>query len=122
MEVIDITNWASDAIKTIDITQGVGNTQFTLQVREFRPIEGDALSRKWKADGVQYSYECGPYAIADMKQAGRTLFEFAQQNLRTAIRFWVDEENPLLRSTYNMAYSYSFKAEVRCTREATCYY
>jgi hypothetical protein len=112
MEVIDITTWESDAIKNIDITQGVGKTSFTLQVRKFRPVEGDALCRKWKADGVEHSYECATYAIADMKEAGKTMFDFAQSNLPTAIRFWVDEKDPLLRSTYNMAYNYSFNAEV----------
>ncbi|OWY41284.1 hypothetical protein AALT_g1037 [Alternaria alternata] len=94
-----------------DITQGVGKTSFTLQVRKFRPVEGDALCRKWKADGVEHSYECATYAIADMKEAGKTMFDFAQSNLPTAIRFWVDEKDPLLRSTYNMAYNYSFNAE-----------
>ncbi|KAH8638100.1 hypothetical protein IG631_05870 [Alternaria alternata] len=112
MEVVDITTWESDAIKNIDITQGVGKTSFTLQVRKFRPVEGDALCRKWKANGVEHSYECATYAIADMKEAGKTMFDFAQSNLPTAIRFWVDEKDPLLRSTYNMAYNYSFNAEV----------
>jgi hypothetical protein len=115
MEVIDITNWDNDDIKSIDITQDVGNTHFTLQVRKFRPVEGDALSRKWKSNGAEYSYECAPYAIADMKEAGKTMFQFAQSNLKTAIRFWIDENDPLLRSTYNMAYNYSTSAEVRST-------
>jgi hypothetical protein len=122
MEVIDITNWDNDDIKSIDVTQGVGNAHYTLQVRKFRPVEGDALCRKWKANGVEYSYECTSYAVADMKQAAKTLFEFAQSNLRTAIRFWVDEKDPLLRSTYNMAYNYSTSAEVRSTLEGIASY
>lgn len=112
MEMIDITTWASDVIKTIDVTQGVGNTFYTLQVREFRPVEGDSLSRKWQIDGVQYSYECTPYAVADMKQAGRTLAQFAQNTLKPAIKFWVDDQDQLLRRTYITAYSYSIRAEV----------
>ncbi|KAF2810686.1 uncharacterized protein BDZ99DRAFT_497671 [Mytilinidion resinicola] len=111
MELIDITNWASSAVKEIQVTQGVGNTSYTLQVRQFRPVEGDALARHWKIDGNPYTYECAPYAVSNMKQAGKTLRDFAQSSLTAAIRFWVDDQDPLLRRTYNMAYIYSINAE-----------
>ncbi|KAF2183196.1 hypothetical protein K469DRAFT_584113 [Zopfia rhizophila CBS 207.26] len=111
MEVVDIRDWASKDIKTITITQDVGGTSYKLKVRRFKPIEGDSLERKWKTDGVEQSFKCAPYGIADMKEAGRTLAEFAERTLGTAISFYIDETDVLLRSTYSMAYRYSRFAE-----------
>lgn len=110
MEMIDITNWASDTVKTIEITQGVGKTSYFLRVREFVPIEGDALARRRVIDGKEYEYGCTPYAVADMKEAGKVLRAFSEQTLTTAIPFYV-KKNTLLHKTYNMAYQYSKTAE-----------
>ena len=112
MEIVDIRNWASTEIKTISITQDVGATSYDVKVREFIPLEGDALARKWKTDGVEQSFVCAPYGIADMKEAGSTLSKFADQTLGTAISFYIDESDDLLRDTYRMAYRYSRFAEV----------
>jgi hypothetical protein len=113
MEMVDITNWASDEIKTINVTQEVGGTYYTLRVRKFIPIEGDALARRWVYGGQKYEYECAPYAVADMQEAGRVLSEFSENTLTTAIPFWIKGDT-LLRRTYYMAYKYSLAAEV-CT-------
>lgn len=113
MELVDISTWASDSIKTIECTQGIENTSYFLKVREFQPVEGDTLYRRWAIDGVEYRYECAPYAVPDMMEAGRTLIKFARQSLPAAIKFWIDKPDPLLRDTYNMAYNYSMSAEVR---------
>ncbi|CAI6330970.1 unnamed protein product [Periconia digitata] len=113
MELVDISTWASNSIKSIQCTQDVGNTSYTLQVREFKPIEGDALSRRWKIDGIPYTYNCTNYAVADMREAGKTLMQFAKQSLPVAINHWVDGQDSLLRHTYNMAYSYSIDAGLR---------
>lgn len=114
MDMVDITNWASDEVKTIDVTQEVGNTYYTLKVRKFVPVQGDALSRRWVYDGVPYEYECAPYAVADMQEAGKVLSQFSENTLSTAIPFWI-KHDPLLRKTYSMAYQYSMVAEV-CSR------
>jgi len=112
MEIVDIKNWRSSEIKTIGITQDVGGSSYNLKVREFIPLDGDALERKWKTNGVQQSFRCTPYAIADMKQAGRQLIRFADQHLEASICYYIDESDKLLRSTYAMAYRYSLYADV----------
>ncbi|PVH93456.1 hypothetical protein DM02DRAFT_541526 [Periconia macrospinosa] len=120
MELVDITNWASNSIKTIQTSQsdwiptsqGASEPPLSLQVREFKPIEGtDATCRRWKIDGIEYKYETANYAIADMRQAGVAIIEYGKQTLPMAIKQWVNNQDSLLRNTYNMAYKYSLHAE-----------
>ncbi|PMD12241.1 hypothetical protein NA56DRAFT_502127 [Hyaloscypha hepaticicola] len=111
MEISDIRDWDSTEIKTIAITQDVGGKFYSLEVRKFIPVEGDALERKWKASGVDQTFKCAPYAIADMTDAGRRLSHFADRTLESTICHYIDETNTLLRSTYHMAYRYSIFAK-----------
>jgi hypothetical protein len=112
MEISDIQNWDSTEIKTIAITQDVGGKSYNLKVRKFIPVEGDALERGWKTGGVEQTFKCAPYAIANMKEAGRTLAHFADRTLESTICHYIDETDTLLRSTYHMAYRYSMFVEV----------
>jgi len=111
MEISDIRDWDSTEIKTIAITQDVGGKSYNLKVRKFIPVEGDALERRWKTAGVEQTFKCAPYAIADMKEAGRTLSHFADRTLESTICHYIDETDTLLRSTYHMAYRYSMFVE-----------
>ncbi|KAF2473832.1 uncharacterized protein BDR25DRAFT_217243 [Lindgomyces ingoldianus] len=113
MEIMDIPaqHWASKEIKTIQITQDVGGTCYKLKVRQFKPTDGDSLERRWKTNGKPQYFKCTPYAIANMKEAGKVLSEFADRTVGTAISHYIDETDVLLRSTYTMAYRYSRMAE-----------
>jgi hypothetical protein len=112
MDVVDITDWASHEIKTIRITQDVDDNAYDLQVRKFVPQLGDHLQRRWKTKGVDQSFECTPYGIADTQQAGKTLAEFADRTLKSSIDFYISENEPFLFKTYCMAYHHSQTAEV----------
>ena len=116
MEIKDIDMWRSPEVKVIHITQDVGDAWYKLKVKEFVPIEGDALERKWMTNGKQESFKCAPYAIADMREAGYDLIQFADTHLGTAICHYTDEDDDLLRRTYTMAYRYSRFAEVSAYR------
>ncbi len=113
MEMTDISRWASSEIKTITCTQDVLGTKFDLKVREFVPVDGDALARKWKKNGVEKSFECPPYGVANMKEAAHVLGRFVDRSMGSAICFYVDETDRLLRDTYEMAYRQSKFAQVR---------
>jgi len=112
MEMVDIKDWRSQDIRTITVTQDILGTTWQFKVREFIPIEGDSLERRWKTNGVQQTFQCAPYGIADMKEAGETLINFADATLGTSISYYIDETDKLLRNTYAMAYRYSQYAEV----------
>jgi hypothetical protein len=115
MEIVDIKDWCSPVIKTIHITQDVGGAFYKLKVREFNPIQGDALERKWVTNGETQSFKCAPYAIVNMKKAGHTLAKFAEEHLGAAICYYIDETDKLMRDTYSMTYRYSLYAEVSCS-------
>jgi hypothetical protein len=113
MEIVDIKNWRSSEIKEISITQDVFGAFYKLKVREFIPVEGDALERKWVINGEQQSFKCAPYAIANMKEAGVMLKNFVDRHIGPSICYYIDETDKLLRDTYLMAYRYAEFTEVR---------
>ena len=112
MKVVDINKWRSQEIKTIEITQDLGGASYQLRVREFAPVDGDALARSWVTAGVTKYYECPPYAIENMEQAGEAYMQYVDNNIATAIESEIDETNKLLWNTYSMAFRYSEFAEV----------
>jgi len=121
MKVTDIPtkHWASQELRTITITQDVGGGSYQLKVRQFKPMPelGDQLERKWVTNGKPKSYKCAPYAIADMREAGQVLSNYADQTLQTAIAYYIDKTDALLCSTYWTAYRYSINAESEEERE-----
>lgn len=117
MELVDIDSWASSNIQTVTITQYVTDAngaplRYKINVRQFTPRQGDALKRTWRCNGVEESYPCEPYGIADMAESAAVLRRFVDDTLWDAIKFHIDEDNTLLRSTYRMAYKYSRSAKV----------
>jgi len=117
MELVDINEWASGQIKTICVTQyvkrnGGGYITYPIKVRRFVPTADDSLARRWKFNGVEELYECAPYAIADMTEAGRMMERVVDNSLLDAILSYVDKEDTLLHKTYMMAYGHSRTAEV----------
>lgn len=96
----EIKSWKSADIKTIQVTQDVGDLSYTLRVREFIPVAGDSLCRQWKTNGVQQSYPCAAYAIESMAAAGRQLVEFVANNIEASIDYYIDKSDWLMHQTY----------------------
>ena len=120
MEIVDIHEWASRDIRTINITQHVTHLRggwigYPIKVRQFVPRPGDSLARRWKVDGVEDFYDCAAYGIADMAEAASVMEGVVDDTLLDAINLYIDEKDKLLRSTYMMAYRYSQSAQV-CPR------
>jgi hypothetical protein len=112
MELIEIDEWASAEIRTITLTQDVGNACYDLQVREFVPKDGDSMHRIWKSKEVQQQYLCAPYAIANMAKTASLFTRFVDANVETFIEHYTDETDKLIRNTYSMAYRYGQIVEV----------
>jgi hypothetical protein len=112
MKIVEIDQWRSPEIKTITLTQDVGGAKYDLQVREFVPIEGDALNRAWKTNGILKAHACTPYAIANMAQTGHEIARFADNQIGIFIEFYINKADKLMWSTYSMAYRYSGIMEV----------
>lgn len=114
MEMVEIKakDWASVQIKEITITQDVAGRIYNIKVRQFIPAPGDATSRKWVYGGEPRCFNCTPYAIANMKEAGTVLRGFVEDAMGDYISSHIDETDDLLRDTYAMVYRNSIFAEV----------
>jgi hypothetical protein len=116
MKIVEIQEWDSSEVKTIELTQDIGDTFYKVNVRQFTPVKGDSLERRWKTNGEPRSYKCSPYAIVNMKETGQQLMKFVEDNIRTFIEYFIGESDELLRGTYDMAFEHSEKAEASTPR------
>jgi hypothetical protein len=116
MKIAEIKEWETSEVKTVELTQDVGGASYKVNVRQFTPIEGDSLERRWTTNGEAQSYECAPYAIVNMKETGQQLMKFVENNIKTSIEYFIGESDELLRCTYDMAFEYSEKAEASTSR------
>lgn len=73
MDLVDMTDWASDDIRTILVSQVSLDAPFALVVRRFIPREGDRLEKRWHKDGVERQFPVPPYAIVNMAEAAESI-------------------------------------------------
>jgi len=106
MEIVEIVDWASDEIRTITLTQDIGDSSYDIQVREFNPVLGDSLDRSWNSASKVHSHPCAPYAIHNMKETADVISKFVDANTETFISHYVDREEDLLWNTYWKAYDH----------------
>jgi hypothetical protein len=90
-------------IKTIQITYDYSNRPLSLQVRMFKPREGDMLHRSWKHGGVKKSVLLPPYAIASFEAAERTYQDYINQEGSKFFASIIDVNNRLLWETMSAA-------------------
>jgi hypothetical protein len=116
MKIVEIKEWALSDVKKIELTQDVGDATYEVHVRKFIPVEGDSLERKWTTNGKQRSHPCATYAIANMKETGKQMLKFVDENINTAIEHYIGDSDELLQETYRMAYKHSEIAEASTSR------
>lgn len=113
MCISEITAWASVEVKTIRVTQEVGETSYEVQVRKFIPQDGDSLERKWFSNDAQKSHRCATYAICNMGATAQILQRFVQENVAITVEHNVDHTDTLLGPNYQMALKLRTEAKVR---------
>jgi len=112
MELNDIDNWNSSEVKTIEITYDYSPRPLTLQVRKFKPHEGDMLHRSWKHGGVKKSVLLPPYAIASFEAAEKIYRDYITQEGHEFFASTIDSSNGLLWETMRTAIKASKNAMV----------
>ncbi|OAA33000.1 hypothetical protein AAL_00465 [Moelleriella libera RCEF 2490] len=65
----NIGKWASDDVKTIQISKIGSSQHIELRVRRFEPFPGDKVRRTWVHNGTQRSVEVPPYALVNLDHA-----------------------------------------------------
>ncbi|KAF5626713.1 uncharacterized protein FTJAE_9570 [Fusarium tjaetaba] len=106
MDLVDITNWATDEVRTIEISLDLLHAPTQIRVRKFIPLPGDLLDETWVKDGETIVYPLPTYAIENMEEAANS---FAQARERQAWNYlWSTvgslEEDSLIWETYLAAF------------------
>ncbi|KAK0734452.1 hypothetical protein B0T26DRAFT_737127 [Lasiosphaeria miniovina] len=101
--VDDIENWAAPESRTIYVTEGYTGESVALQVRQFRPQEGDKLDRSWVSGGVKKKVQVPAFAIVDMDAAKSAFDQYIKRGLIQCCRQVLDAQQELLWRTYFLA-------------------
>ncbi|RSL53525.1 hypothetical protein CEP51_014881 [Fusarium floridanum] len=106
MDMVDITNWASDEIRTIEISLDFLHAPSRIKVREFIPLPGDCLDETWVKDGETIIHPLPPYAIANMKEAADAIALMVEREAWNYLWKSVGslEEDSLIWETYLAAF------------------
>lgn len=114
MDIVDISDWASDEIKTVDISQIYLDAPWTVQVREFVPVEGDLLEEQWTSQGVTRAHRIPRYGLADMNETAEMMQWWIDQNVYTYIAGTIKHTDAFFWNTYFAAFRHPTKAKVSC--------
>lgn len=128
MDLVDIHEWASGEIFTIQVSPVHVVAPYTLKVRQFVPKEGDMLEAIWHVGGEKNTFPVPPYGIASMKSAadaiGIAVVDDSSfflhdvplsKNLSVFDRFF-------LQRTFNYASKYSAQVQVSQRHNITSYH
>lgn len=108
MDLVDINTWASSEIRTITLSQIFLKAPYEVQVREFKPVDGDMLCSNGKGE----SYHMPRYAIANMHQTAAMLEAFIEQYIPAYIDGALSGSDTILWRTYMFAYRFANTAKV----------
>ena len=108
----EITEWATPDLKTIQISLDLCPEPFVVVVRQFVPMEGDILQRKWTDGKTRKFKDVPPYAIQNMEETALRLSRWIKDNLDAAIGHLLSEKEPILRETYSVAKTFAASALV----------
>ncbi|KAI1506264.1 hypothetical protein F5X99DRAFT_415506 [Biscogniauxia marginata] len=111
MDLVDITDWASNEVKTVVISQIFLDAPYEVEVREFIPVEGDMLEAVWKSGSVVKRQQIPHYALSDMKKTAIMLEQFIDANIATYISGVAYNMDVLFWKTYKFAFQYIGEAK-----------
>jgi len=112
MDLVDITEWASEEIKTIELTQVFLHAPFQLEVRQFVPKEGDMLSELWQDGEMTHTHPIPPYAMVSLRKTTDMYREFIDRNIGTYIYGAVHPLDDFFFRTYVQAFKHRLETKV----------
>ena len=108
----DIDHWASSESRTIQITQDYSAVPLIVEVRRFKPREGDRLTKSWVEGTVKKTIQLPPYAFANLKATEQVYINYINQQGPAFFKNIVDHKDTLLWGTYSTAVKASNNAMV----------
>ena len=113
MDLLDISLWASDRVRIIEVLPVFANAPFKLKVGKFVPPEGDLIQEVWSDEkGMIRKHEIPPYAIANTEESAISFQDYIDSAIGECIIADIGDWDSLLWSTYLMAFKHSTKAIV----------
>jgi len=119
MEAQNITSWASDEVKILQLSHKIKNASYTLSVREFIPMPDDMLFETWfdESVGEFKRHDIEPYAVADMEDLYLEMQKYVDDNILQFIVGVVGLSDEMLRKTYKMAFNRYRDNRVVCSSQ-----
>lgn len=100
----DIGNWESSQVRTIRVTEGYTGKSVRLQVRQFRPQEGDKVKRSWVAkNGTKHEVRIPAFAIVNLDDAKAEFDQYIKIGLVDCCHHLLGSRDKLLWQTYSLA-------------------
>ena len=112
MDLVDITEWASEEVKTIELTQVFLHAPFKLEVREFVPKEGDMLFELWQDGDMTHTHPIPPYAMVSLQKTTTMYREFIDKNIATYIYGAINPLDDFFFRTYFQAFKHRLEIKV----------
>ncbi|KAK0732061.1 hypothetical protein B0H67DRAFT_640369 [Lasiosphaeris hirsuta] len=125
MDMIDITEWADNDVRTIKISLAFLEAPFEVEVRKFVPLPGDSLEEKWvDKTGNLKTWPVPPYGIVCMAQAADSISGMIDSNvgiyIRSLIGAGTGDESQLLWQTYLAAFKHCENAPTEAEKKLLC--
>lgn len=107
MELVDITKWASDEIRTIEISLAALHAPYQTKVRQFIPEPGDMMAKRWIKDGQTIHYPLPAYAFANMEETATAIGQMIEREVGNYICAMIGAQpmaDSLIWNTYFAAF------------------
>lgn len=115
----DITVWASDEIRTIEVVSDICPVPLKLAVRKFVPREGDSQHRGWMDGKVKRFFKTTPWAIPNISTAKEVMKKYIEneRNIHHCLNHFLGKEgrDELVLETYDFAWKYKSRESVVCS-------
>jgi hypothetical protein len=100
----DIGNWESSQVRTIEVTEGYTGLSVKLQVRRFKPQEGDKVKRSWVSkNGRRHEVDIPAFAIVNLDDAKAAFDRYIKAGMVKCCNRLVGSQDELLWRTYELA-------------------
>ncbi|AEO53179.1 hypothetical protein MYCTH_2294181 [Thermothelomyces thermophilus ATCC 42464] len=100
----DIGSWEPSQPRVIRVTEGYTGRSVELQVRQFKPQQGDKVKRSWVSkDGRRHEVQIPTYAIVNMDDAKASFDKYIRTSLGACCKHLLSSRDELLSRTYFLA-------------------
>jgi hypothetical protein len=113
MKLKDITKWANDEIRTIQVQSDVCPVPLGLTVRRFVPIPQDSLKKGWMDGKIKKFKPIAPFAIVNMSAAVKDMKEYVDAHVFECMKYFLQGTDALIQETYNFAIQHRDRHIVR---------